>query len=152
ISVKIPAGVDDGSRLRVAAEGEGGMNGGPSGDLYVFISVREHDKFQRRDYDIHSEQSISMTQAALGAELLTDTLDGQETLKVPSGTQPGQVFRLRNKGVQFLQGSGRGDHYVHINVRIPSSLTEEQRTLLARLAELEGETPPERGAFGKLKG
>ncbi len=152
ISVKIPAGVDDGSRLRVGSEGEGGVNGGPSGDLYVFISVREHEKFQRRDYDIHSEHSISMTQAALGAELPTDTIDGAETLKIPTGTQPGQVFRLRGKGVQFLQGSGRGDHYVHISVRIPTAMTDEQRALLARLAELEGETPPEhKGKLGKLK-
>jgi molecular chaperone DnaJ len=152
ISVKIPAGVDDGSRLRVGSEGEGGVNGGPAGDLYVFISVREHEKFQRRDYDIHSEHSISMTQAALGAELPTDTIDGPETLKIPTGTQPGQVFRLRGKGVQFLQGSGRGDHYVHVSVRIPTAMTEEQRALLARLAELEGETPPEhKGKLGKLK-
>ncbi len=152
ISVKVPAGVDDGSRLRVAGEGEGGTNGGPAGDLYVFLSVREHDRFQRRDYDIHSEQSISMTQAALGAELQTDTIDGVETLKIPTGTQPAQVFRLRGKGVQFLQGSGRGDHYVHISVRIPTALSEEQRLLLARLAEMEGENPPEhKGTLGKLK-
>lgn len=152
ISVKIPAGVDDGSRLRVTSEGEGGTNGGPAGDLYVFLSVREHDKFERKDYDIHSEQSISMTQAALGAELQTDTIDGVETLKIPTGTQPGQVFRLRGKGVQFLQGSGRGDHYVHISVRIPTALSEEQRLLLARLAEMEGENPPEhKGTLGKLK-
>jgi molecular chaperone DnaJ len=152
ISVKIPAGVDDGSRLRVGGEGEGGMNGGPAGDLYVFISVREHARFQRRDYDIHSEHSISMTQAALGAELQIDTIDGAETLKIPSGTQPAQVFRLRGKGVQFLQGSGRGDHYVHMSVRVPTSLTEEQRELLGRLAELDGETPPEhKGTLGKLK-
>ncbi len=152
ISVKIPPGVDDGSRLRVGGEGEGGVNGGPAGDLYVFLSVREHETFQRRDYDIHSDQSISMTQAALGAELPTATLDGPETLKVPSGTQPGQVFRLRGKGVQFLQGSGRGDHYVHVSVRIPTALSEEQRALLARLAEIDGENPPEhKGALGKLK-
>ena len=152
LSVKIPAGVDDGTRLRVGGEGEGGVNGGPAGDLYVFISVQEHARFQRRDYDIHSEQSISMTQAALGAELQTDTIDGPETLKIASGTQPGQVFRLRSKGVQFLQGSGRGDHYVHISVRVPTALTDEQRDLLGRLAELEGEMPPEhKGTLGKLK-
>src|SRR6476646_5829906 len=117
ISVKIPAGVDDGSRLRVAGEGEAGFNGGPSGDLYVFITVNEHAQLTRRDYDINSEQSISFTQAALGAEIRTDTIDGPEPLRIPPGTQPGHIVRVRGKGVQFLQSSGRGDHYVHVNVR-----------------------------------
>ncbi|HEX9160447.1 MAG TPA: molecular chaperone DnaJ [Thermoanaerobaculia bacterium] len=151
ISVKIPAGVDDGSRLRVAAEGESGANGGPPGDLYVFISVRPHPQFTRRDYDIHSEQPVTMTQAVLGGEVSTATIDGDETLKVPPGTQPNQVFRLRGKGVQFLDGSGRGDHYVHVSVRIPTSLTDEQRRLLDQLAKLEGEVPPERRVLDKVK-
>ncbi len=151
ISVKVPAGVDDGSRLRVAGEGEAGWNNGPAGDLYVFISVTEHEKFTRRDYDLHSQQSISFTQAALGAEIQTDTIDGVEVLKVPAGTQPNQVFRLRSKGVQFLDGSGRGDHYVHVSVRIPSTLTDEQRRLLEELASLENEHPPERGVLDKVK-
>ena len=143
ISVKIPAGVDDGSRLRVAGEGEAGFNGGPAGDLYVFLSVREHPKFTRRDYDIHSEQTITFTQAALGGEVQSDTIDGKEALKIPAGTQPSQVFRLRGKGVQFLDGSGRGDHYVHVAVRVPTALNDEQRQLLEQLAALDGETPPE---------
>jgi molecular chaperone DnaJ len=143
ISVKIPAGVDDGSRLRVSGEGESGFNGGPAGDLYVFISVHEHPKFTRRDYDVHSEHTVSVTQAALGGELQTETLDGKESLKIPAGTQPNQVFRLRGKGVQFLDGNGRGDHYVHVSVKIPTSLTEEQRRLLEQLAILQGETLPE---------
>jgi molecular chaperone DnaJ len=152
ISVKIPAGVDDGSRLRVAGEGEAGYNGGPAGDLYVFISVREHAKFQRRDYDIHAEQAVSYTQAALGGDLKVQTIDGEEPLKIPAGTQPNQVFRLRNKGVPFIDGSGRGDHYVHVAVRIPQSLNAEQRELLEKLAELEGEEPPEeKGVFDKVK-
>ncbi len=152
LSVKIPAGVDEGSRLRVPGEGESGFNGGPSGDLYVFISVAEHPKFTRRDYDIHSEQTVSFTQAALGAEMPIDTIDGPETLRIPPGTQPNQVFRLRGKGVQFLQGSGRGDHYVHVGVRIPTTLTDEQRHFLEQLAKLEGENPPEdRGVFEKVK-
>src|SRR5438105_2389890 len=94
ISVKIPPGVDDGSRLRVAGEGEAGFNGGPSGDLYVFISVQPHDKFTRRDYDIHSEEMISVTRAALGGDVKVDTLEGPETLHVGAGTQPNQVFRV----------------------------------------------------------
>jgi molecular chaperone DnaJ len=152
ISVKIPAGVDDGSRLRVAAEGESGFNGGPAGDLYVFIQVREHPKFQRRDYDIHAEQTISFTQAALGGDAEVDTIDGADTLKIAAGTQPNQVFRLRGKGVPFLDGSGRGDHYVHVSVRIPNALNDEQRQLLERLAAIEGENPPaEKGVFDKVK-
>jgi molecular chaperone DnaJ len=151
ISVKIPAGVDDGSRLRVAAEGESGYNGGPAGDLYVFITVKDHARFTRRDYDIHSEQAVTLTQAALGSDVKTSTIDGEESLKIPAGTQPNQVFRLRGKGVQFLDGNGRGDHYVHISVRIPTVLNDEQRTLLEQLAKLEGENPPERGVLDKVK-
>jgi molecular chaperone DnaJ len=151
ISVKVPAGVDDGSRLRVAGEGEAGYNGGPAGDLYVFLSVEPHPKFTRRDYDIHSEQEITFTQAALGAEVRTATVDGEESLKVAPGTQPNQVFRLRGKGVQFLDGSGRGDHYVHVAVRIPTALNDEQRQLLEQLASMEGEHPPERGVLNKVK-
>src|SRR3954467_5565489 len=134
ISVKVPAGVDDGSRLRVAGEGEGGHNGGPAGDLYVFISVREHAKFQRRDYDIHAEEPVSMTQAALGAEITIETINGPELLRIPAGTQPGQVFRLRGKGVSFIDGTGRGDHFVHATVKIPTALNDEQRQLLEQLA------------------
>jgi molecular chaperone DnaJ len=151
ISVKIPPGVDDGSRLRVAGEGEAGFNGGPAGDLYVFISVNEHAKFSRRDYDIHSEESVSVTRATLGGDVLVDTLDGKETLRIPAGTQPSQVFRLRGKGVQFLDGSGRGDHYVHVGVRIPSSLNEEQRSLYEQLASADGEAVEPRGVLNKVK-
>jgi len=152
LSVKIPAGVDEGSRLRIAGEGEGGFNGGPQGDLYVFISVKQHAKFTRRDYDLHSEQAVSLTQAALGAEITTDTIDGPETLRIPPGTQPSQVYRLRGKGVQFLQGPGRGDHYIHVSVRIPTVLTDEQRELLQRLAVLSGENPADvRGVMDKMK-
>jgi molecular chaperone DnaJ len=152
ISVKVPAGVDDGSRLRVAGEGEAGFNGGPAGDLYVFISVSDHPKFNRRDQDIHSEHTISVTHAALGGDAKVDTIDGTESLKVPAGTQPNQVFRLRGKGIPFLDGTGRGDHYVHVAVRVPASLTDEQRALYEQLAGLQGEeVPQERGVFDKVK-
>ena len=151
ITVQIPPGVDEGSRLRVGGEGESGMNGGPAGDLYVFIAVEEHAHFTRRDYDIHSEQTISFTQAALGGEVLTDTIDGPETLKIAAGTQPSQIFRLRGKGVQFLQGQGRGDHYVHVIVRVPTTLNDEQRQLMERLAAIDGEHPPSRGLVDKVK-
>ena len=152
ISVKIPAGVDDGSRLRVAGEGEAGFNGGPAGDLYVFISVREHPQFQRRDYDLHAEHPITMTRAALGGDVTVDTIDGTESLKIPAGTQPNQVFRLRGKGVPYLDGTGRGDHYVHVAVRVPTSVGSRQRELLEELATLEGEAlPSEKGVFDKVK-
>ncbi|MBV9495852.1 MAG: molecular chaperone DnaJ [Acidobacteria bacterium] len=151
LSVKIPAGVDDGSRLRVAGEGEAGYNGGPAGDLYVFLSVADHPKFTRRDYDVHSEQAVTFTQAALGAEVRTTTVDGEESLRVPAGTQPSQVFRLRGKGVQFLDGTGRGDHYVHVTVRVPTTLSDEQRALLEQLAALDGEVPGERKFIEKVK-
>ncbi len=152
ISVKVPAGVDDGSRLRVAGEGEGGHNGGPAGDLYVFITVREHARFQRREYDIHAEEPVGMTQAALGAEITIETINGPETLRIPAGTQPGQVFRLRGKGVQFIDGSGRGDHFVHAVVRVPTTLSDEQRQLLEQLAAISGEEAGGgRGVFEKVK-
>lgn len=152
IAVKIPAGVDDGSRLRVAAEGEAGFNGGPAGDLYVFISVEDHPKFTRRDYDIHSEHAVHYTQAALGGELKVETIDGSDELKIPAGTQPNQVFRLRGKGVPFIDGTGRGDQYVHVAVRIPTTLDDQQRSLLEQLAATHGDhVPPEKGVFEKVK-
>jgi molecular chaperone DnaJ len=144
--------VDDGSRLRIAGEGEAGYNGGPAGDLYVFISVTPHSKFTRRDYDVHSDHTVTFTQAALGGEVKIDTIDGQETLRVSAGTQPGQVLRLRGKGVQFLDGSGRGDHYVHVTVRVPTSLSDDQKRLLQELATTEGEEPQhEKGVLDKVK-
>lgn len=152
MTVKIPAGVDDGSRLRLAGEGEAGLNNGPRGDLYVFISVAEHPKFVRRDYDIHSENSISFTQAALGGQTEIETVHGKETLKITPGIQPDHVFRLRGKGVPFLDGNGKGDHYVHVKIRVPTSLTDQQRSLLEQLARLEGEEPPEqKGVLDKVK-
>lgn len=152
ITVQIPAGVDDGSRLRVAGEGEGGTNGGPAGDLYVFISVNDHPKFNRRDQDIHSEHAISVTHAALGGDAKVDTIDGVESLRIPAGTQPNQVFRLRGKGVPFLDRSGRGDHYVHVSVRIPTALDDAQRALYEQLAALQGEeVTQEKGVFEKVK-
>ena len=127
------------------------MNGGPWGDLFVFLSVREHEEFTRRDYDIHSEQPVTFTQAALGTELETATVHGRESIRIPAGTQPGHVIRLRGKGVPHLNGSGRGDHYVHVAVRVPMNLSQEQRELLEKLAELEGEEPDRPNLFDKVK-
>ena len=153
LSVRIPPGVDEGTRLRVAGEGEAGTLGGPPGDLYVFITVADHPKFTRRDYDIHSQQPISITQASLGADLEVETVHGREKLRIPPGTQPNQVFRLRGKGISFLDGNGRGDHYVHADVRIPANLTEEQKELLRRFADLRGEETfdTSKGVFEKVK-
>ncbi|MGH9456930.1 MAG: molecular chaperone DnaJ [Thermoanaerobaculia bacterium] len=151
ITVKIPPGVDDGTRLRLAGEAEAGANGGPPGDLYVFISVEEHPKFTRRDYDVHAEESISFTQAALGCEIPVETVHGEEMLKVPPGTQPAHVFRVKGKGVPWVDGSGRGDHYVHIEVRIPSAVDGRQRELLEEYAKIEGVSIAEPSVFRKAK-
>lgn len=154
ISVPIPAGVDNGTQLQVPGQGEGGVNGGPPGDLILFIGVYDHPRFSRKNYDIHADLSISFTQAALGAEIETETIYGAEPLRIPPGTQPNKVFTIRGKGVQFLpqHGSGRGDHHVHVVVTIPTLLDDEQRELLERYAATEGETPPEpRGFVNKVK-
>ena len=152
ISVAIPAGVDDGTRLRVAGEGESGANGGPQGDVYVFISVEPHERFIRRDYDIHAEFPLSVTQATLGATVLVPTVHGEEELRIPPGTQPSEKFRLRGMGVPFVNRAGKGDHWVHIDLRVPSSLTDRQRELFEELATLEGEVHPEsRSVFSRVK-
>ncbi|HEY0590458.1 MAG TPA: molecular chaperone DnaJ [Thermoanaerobaculia bacterium] len=151
LTVKIPPGVDDGTRLRLSGEGEAGVHGGPPGDLYVFIAVDGHPKFTRREYDIHAEESISFTQAALGAEIQVETVHGDETLKVPPGTQPNHVFKLRGKGVPWVDGNGRGDHYVHLTVRIPSAVDGRQRELLEEYAKLEGVETAEPNVFRKAK-
>jgi molecular chaperone DnaJ len=151
LSIKIPAGVDHGSRLRVAGEGEGGMNGGPAGDLYVFIGVEEHETFVRRDYDVHAELQIGFAQASLGADIDVPTLWGNEKLSIPSGTQPDEVLKLKAKGVPYLDGTGKGDHYVHVKLRVPKSLTDRQRELIEELAESEGTKHHSKGVLGKVK-
>src|SRR5687767_5973493 len=137
MEVKIPAGVETGSRLRVPGEGEAGTNGGVAGDLYVVIHVAEHEQFERQGNNLYEAVPISFTQAALGAELMVKTLDGEEKLKIPMGTQTGTVFRLRGKGMPALGGRGRGDLFVSVTLMTPTSLTREQRKLLEQLAEVE---------------
>lgn len=137
MEVKIPAGVETGSRLRVPGEGEAGTQGGPAGDLYVVIHVAEHDQFERQGNNLYEAVPISFAQAALGAELMVKTLDGEEKLKIPMGTQTGTVFRLRGKGMPALGGRGKGDLFVSVTVITPTSLTREQRKLLEQLAEVE---------------
>jgi molecular chaperone DnaJ len=153
LKVNVPPGVDTGTRLRLAREGNPGHHGGPPGDLYVVLKVKEHRLFHRMDDDLHCRIPINITQAALGAEIQIPTLEGAEPMKVPEGTQPGAQFRLRNRGVPHLNGHGRGDLYVHLDVRIPAKLTKEQRRLLQELAETlpADSQPDEKGLFDKVK-
>ncbi|HQT81592.1 MAG: molecular chaperone DnaJ [Ferrovum sp. 37-45-19] len=133
LSVKIPAGVDHGDRVRLAGEGEHGVSGGPPGDLYVVVQIRPHSVFERDGADLHCEMPISFATAALGGEIEIPTLDGQAKLKIPAETQTGQVFRLRGKGIKQLRGSGYGDLMCHVTVETPVRLTEEQKGLLRQL-------------------
>ena len=145
INVKIPAGVDGGTQIRLAGEGEPGERGGPPGNLYVVLSASPHAYFRRRDDNIVLELGINVAQAALGDEVSVPTLDGDETLAIPPGTQTGKVFRLRNKGVPHLRTSGRGDQLVVMDVMIPTSLTAEQRRLFKDLSKTLGkEVIPQR--------
>jgi molecular chaperone DnaJ len=133
LGIKIPAGVDDGTRLRVSGEGEAGEHGGPAGDLYVVLRVREHRYFERRGSDLYCTIPISIAQAALGAEIKVPTLGGTERLRIPEGTQPGAVFRLRGLGVPRVDDHGHGDLYVKVQVVIPTRLSREQRRLIESL-------------------
>lgn len=136
IKLRIPAGVDSGSRLRSAANGEAGFRGGPSGDLYVVLHVRPHEFFQRDGDDLLCEVPISFVQAVLGAEVDVPTLNGKAAIKVPAGTQPGSMFRLRGHGVRNVQGYGHGDLHVRINVEVPTHLTAAQKAKLTEFSEL----------------
>jgi len=155
IELRIPPGVDTGTRLRVQGEGEPGPNGGPTGDLYVVLEVKEHAFFERRGADLYCTIPISIAQAALGAELQVPGLSGEEQLKIPEGTESGAVFRIRGKGLADPHGGGRGDLYYHVRVLTPSKLTREQRKLIEQLgASLKVENKPaERGSslFDKVK-
>lgn len=152
-AISIPAGVDEGNQIRVSGEGEPGINGGPHGDLYVVIRVKPHRYFRRRDQDILLDLAVNIAQATLGAQVAVPTLEGEEILTIPVGTQPGKVLRLKGMGVPYLKRNGRGDQLVLISVEIPTSLTAEQRKLLEQLAETLGTEvrPQERGFLDLLK-
>jgi molecular chaperone DnaJ len=155
IELRIPPGVDTGTRLRVQGEGEPGPNGGPAGDLYVVLDVKEHPFFERRGADLYCTIPLSVAQASLGRELSVPGLNGEERLKIPEGTQSGAVFRIKSKGLPDPHGGGRGDLYYHIRVITPTKLTKEQRKLLEQLdATLKVDNKPaERGSslFDKVK-
>lgn len=151
--VPIPAGVDEGTQVRLAGEGEPGANGGPHGNLYIVVHVKPHRFFRRRADDILLDVEINVAQATLGARIAVPTIDGEETMNVAAGTQPGKVIRLRGKGVPHLQRGGRGDQLVILSVQIPASLTPEQKELFEKLGETMGNgvVPQERGFFDRLK-
>jgi molecular chaperone DnaJ len=139
LTVKIPPGVEDGMRIRLAQQGEVGPGGGPPGDLYVEIHERPHDVYSRKGDDLHCRVTVPMTAAALGTRLTIKTLDGEEHLDVRQGTQPGSTLRVRGKGVPHLRDAGRGDLFVHLDVRTPAKLDPEQERLLKEFARLRGE-------------
>ena len=151
MEVKIPAGVETGSRLRVQGEGEAGTQGGGAGDLYVVIHVAEHEQFERQGSNLYEAVPITFAQAALGSEIFVKTLDSEEKLKIPMGTQTGTVFRLKGKGMPALGGRGRGDLYVSVTLVTPITLTREQRRLLEQLAEVENKDLEGKGLVDKVR-
>lgn len=155
LQVKVPAGVDTGTRVRVAGEGEAGEQGGAPGDLYLFIRVKAHPFFERHDRDIFCEIPVSFTRAALGGKINVRTLEGTVEMDVPAGTQPGTLFRLKGKGVPNPRGGGRGDQHVKVKVEIPRKLSDKQRWLLHEYAVQAGEEPgnggDDKGFFERMK-
>jgi molecular chaperone DnaJ len=138
---RIPAGVDNGSKLRVGGAGDFGRRGAPPGDLYVVLHVRPHATFQREGHHVHVAQQISFSMAALGGELLVETVSGPKVIKVPAGTQSGTVIAMKDLGIPHLgHNSRRGDQFVHLAVETPSKLSEEEKQLLRKLAEVRGES------------
>lgn len=153
LKIKIPAGVDDRMRLRIEREGEAGDREAPRGDLYVVIRVKKHKIFEREENNLYCQISISFTQAALGATVEIPTLEENEVIKIPAGTNPSEVFRLKGKGIKSLGGYRKGDLFVKVNVKIPEKLTKEQKALLQQFAESTGEDLKTvyRGIINKVK-
>ncbi len=153
LSVKVPAGIDEGQRLKLSGQGDAGLGGGPAGDLYVLIHIKEHEFFKRDEYDVICEVPISFSQAALGTEIEIPTLGGRVSMKIPEGTQSGQKMKLRNKGITKLGGYGFGDQVITIHVETPSKLSKEQREMFVRLSELEqnSSNPMTKGFFDRVK-
>ena len=154
LSVNVPAGVEDGTRIRLAGEGEGGLRGGPPGDLYIFLGIKPHPFFQRDGADLYCQVPISLVSAALGGEVTVPTLDGSDAkVRIPEGTQSGKQFRLRGKGMTVLRSRDIGDLYIQVAVETPQNLTRRQRELLAEFErESSGDTHPESsGFFSKVR-
>ncbi len=154
LSVTIPKGVDDGTRIRLSGKGEAGMRGGGNGDLYLFINVYSHELFKRSDENLFFECPISIADAALGTSIEIPTIDGGKAkIKIPAGTQSGKQFRLRGKGMPYMRGSGMGDLYIQVNTEVPISLNKEQKELLEKFREIENEksNPSIKKFFQKAK-
>ena len=154
LSVTIPKGVDDGTRIRLSGKGEAGSRGGGNGDLYLFINVYSHDLFKRSDENLFFECPISIADAALGTSMEIPTIDGGKAkIKIPAGTQGGKQFRLKSKGMPYIRGSGTGDLYVQVNTEVPVSLNKEQKELLEKFREIENEksNPSIKKFFQKAK-
>lgn len=154
LSVNIPTGIEDGTRIRLAGEGEAGLRGGPAGDLYIFLSVKPHEFFQRDGADLYCKVPISMTTAALGGQFEVSTLDGTQTrVKVPEGTQNGKQFRLKGKGMPVLRQSVTGDLYIQIDIETPQNLSKRQRELLEEFEKLSSQenSPKSAGFFSRMK-
>jgi molecular chaperone DnaJ len=151
IRVRIPPGVEDGTRLRVGGEGEPGRDGGPRGDLYVYVQVRADPFFERHEDDVVCKVPVTYAQAALGAEIAVPTLDGEATLRIPAGTQPGDMLRMRGLGVAESAGGRRGDQIVVVQVQVPRKPSKEQRELIERLGRIEDEQGEQRGFFERIK-
>jgi molecular chaperone DnaJ len=151
--VRVPAGVETGSRLRSSGNGEAGLAGGQSGDLYIVINVRDHELFERHGNDLFCEIPIKFTLAALGGSIEVPTLSGKASLKIPLGTQSGTTFRLKGKGMPNLRGGAAGDQLLRVQVEVPQSLSPEQRTILENFARVSGdaEEPTSKSFFEKAK-
>ncbi|MGB8266029.1 MAG: molecular chaperone DnaJ [Candidatus Velthaea sp.] len=151
LTVKIPAGVDDGSRIRISGSGEGGMRGGPDGDLYVYLSVQRHERFRRDAMDVYIDVPISFAKAALGGEVIVPTLDGEAPMHVAAGTQSASTFRLRGKGMPSVRGGGRGDELVTFHVVVPTKLSKRERELLESFARESNDAVDERSFLDRIK-
>jgi molecular chaperone DnaJ len=154
LSVTIPAGVEDGTRIRLAGEGEAGLRGGPAGDLYIFLSIKPHEFFQRDGADLFCRVPIAMTVAALGGQIEVPTIDGGKTrVKVPEGTESGKQFRLKSKGMPVLRSKQQGDLYIQVEVETPKSLTRKQRELLKEFEKASNDStnPESTGFFARVK-
>ncbi len=150
LNVKVPVGVDNGSRLRMTGEGEGGLNGGPPGDLYIYVNLKPHKIFQRHDNHVLCEFNLSFVEAALGAEVEVPTLEGKVKLTIPEGTQTGATFRLRGRGFPRINGYGRGDQHVKVKVVTPTRLSSEQKELFRQLGNISPADDEKKGFFNKI--
>ena len=151
VEVKIPAGIGDGDRIRIVGRGEAGAMGGAPGDLYVEIRIEEHETFTRQGKDLHALVSIDLVEAALGTDVEVTTLNGEETLHIPAGSQPGDVFKLRGKGMPGVRSRGMGDLYLTLEVKVPRKLDSEQKRLLKEFQRIESEKNESPGIVARLR-